>query len=505
MGDGQRSEGRSMSAFFGFLRQRGLIVLLAIAVGALVGYGISKSKDDEYEADASVQLRGPNSTQPDEFSPGVPDSPADREALALSDPVRRLAERRLRGRIGEERAAELVSGVEAASGQDSATIQVTAVAGTPEAAAAVANAVAVSVITYRRQSTIRRIRRALVVAQRQLDSIKRAAGSQPPGQAAIDLEKRVADLRQGTVVEDGDAEITSRATPPTSPSSPKPGRDAVIGGFAGLLLGLLLAMIREQLDRRLRHSRELEQAFGLPVLASVPKSRALGASNGRALEQLPAHDAEAFQMLRANLRFLNTDKELRSVVVTSPGVGDGKSTVSLNLAKADAAVGKKVLLIEADMRRPRLGALLGMGEEPGLAAYLSNPSLGLGDVARSVPVVHRTNGSGAPLTMDVVIAGGTPGNPSELINSERMTDLVREAEGDYDLVVIDTSPAGIVADAIPLMSQATSVVIVGRVGRITGPEADSLREQLQRIDAPAFGLVANFARSADTSYGYGYY
>jgi Mrp family chromosome partitioning ATPase len=104
--------------------------------------------------------------------------------------------------------------------------------------------------------------------------------------------------------------------------------------------------------------------------------------------------------------------------------------------------------------------------------------------------------------MDVIQAGSVPANPSGLVNSERMSELVREAERDYDLVVIDTAPAGLVADAIPLMSQATSVVIVGRVGRITGSEADSLRAQLERIDAPAYGLVANFVSSEEKAYAY---
>jgi Mrp family chromosome partitioning ATPase len=104
----------------------------------------------------------------------------------------------------------------------------------------------------------------------------------------------------------------------------------------------------------------------------------------------------------------------------------------------------------------------------------------------------------------VVVAGSVPSNPSQLVNSERMEKLVSEAEQDYDLVVIDTAPAGMVADAIPLMSHATAVVIVGRVGKITGEQAAHLSEQLQRIDAPSFGLVANFA-SGDESYGYGGY
>jgi capsular exopolysaccharide synthesis family protein len=235
----------------------------------------------------------------------------------------------------------------------------------------------------------------------------------------------------------------------------------------------------------------------------VPRSRGLAKSDGGALDTLRPADAEAFQMLRANMRFLSTDKELRSVVVTSPGVGDGKSTVSMNLAKADASVGKRVLLIEADLRRPRLGVQLGIGDETGLAAYLGDPSLDLVDVTRRVPVAHHDNGSATPLTMDVVVAGRVPGNPSELVNSDRMLELVEEAEREYDLVVIDTSPAGLVADAIPLMSRATAVIIVGRVGRITNSEADNLRDQLERIDAPTFGLVANF--TGGESGGYGYY
>jgi receptor protein-tyrosine kinase len=271
-----------------------------------------------------------------------------------------------------------------------------------------------------------------------------------------------------------------------------------------LLLGLALALVREQVDRRVRHPKELEDTFGLPVLASVPRSRALAASNGKALDPLPARDAEAFQILRANLRYLNTDRELRSVVVTSAGVGDGKSTVALNLAKADATIGRKVLLVESDLRRPRLATLLGMGDSDGLASFLSDRSKSLAEVTNRVPVVHRRNGAGDALTMDVVVAGRVPDNPSELIDSERMRELMREAERDYDLVVIDTAPAAMVADAIPLMSEATAVVIVGRVGKVTSDQADDLREQLERIDAPSYGLVANFSGSP-AKYGYGYY
>jgi capsular exopolysaccharide synthesis family protein len=185
-------------------------------------------------------------------------------------------------------------------------------------------------------------------------------------------------------------------------------------------------------------------------------------------------------------------------------VGDGKSTVALNLAKADALVGKRVLLVEADIRRPKLGSLVGLEVESGLTTFLSDPNVALADVTHSLPMSHRSNGQhAASHTLDVVVAGRIRQNPSELINSDRMRELIREAEREYDLVVLDTAPASMVADAIPLMSQATTVVIVGRVGKLTSDQAAHLREQLERIGAPAFGLVANFA-SGGGRYGYGY-
>ena len=502
MNDGQRRESKDMSALFGFLRRRGLIVLLAAIVGAVAGYLISSGKSEEYTANASLLLRGTLNTTAsnqavDTFAPGVPEASQDRQALATADPVKQRAIKRLSGTVSAAEAKRLVDGAQVSSGEDASSIQIEVTSGSPKAAAEAANGLALGVIDDRRDRTVSRARRALRAAQSQLP---RRGATQVPTDTVT--AQRVQQLRQIVATADGDADLATRATTPGAPSSPRPKRDAVIGGFAGLLLGFVLAMVREQLDRRLKSSRDLEDLFDLPVLANIPRSRAFSKANGAALEQLPPAEGEAFQMLRANLRFLPTDKELRSVVVTSPGVGDGKSTIAMNLAKADAAVGKKVILIEADMRRPKLGSLMGIRDTTGLATYLADPSVSLVDVSKRVPVANRTNGAGEPLTMDVVVSGSVPGNPSELINSERMLGLLDEATSGYDLVVVDTAPVGVVADAIPLMSKATAVVIVGRVGRITSSEADALRAQLQRIDAPTYGLVANFA---DGEQAYGYY
>jgi polysaccharide biosynthesis transport protein len=501
--DRQRAEGMDISAFFGVLRRRVLIIAVVVVAAAGGAYLVSKAQDAKYTATTKLLLKGTSTDQSGPvLGPTIPATAQDREALVTRGAILQATERRLAAQIGRQRAAEAVSDVTAFSGTDSNLISLKAVADSPTVAALAANALARENVRFRKEQTLREVERGRRSARRELAGLDKR---NPDNATAIgQLQAELTTLSRAASTADGAAEIVDRATPPSSPSSPKPKRNALIGAFGGLLLGLALALVREQLDRRVRHSKDLEEAFGLPVLASVPKSRALAGQNGKALEQLPAGDAEAFQLLRANLHYLNTEQELRSVVVTSTDVGDGKSTVALNLAKADAAVGKKVLLIEADLRRPRLAGLLGLGNAEGLTKFLADTSKPLVDVTHRVPVGQRGNGAGSSNTLDVVVAGTIPENPSELINSDRMRDLIREGEADYDLVVLDTPPATMVADAIPLMSEATAVIVVGRVGRITSAQADGLREQLERIDAPAFGLVANFAH-APGKYGYGYY
>jgi len=505
--EGTRSgEGKDVSAILGVLRRRGWIVVVCILVAAGAGYAFAKQQDPRYEASTNLLLRDPPPASGNAavFGTATPNTGPDREALVLSETIKARTVRALAPQLGGTGAARrAVADADALSAAESDVVKITGTASTGATAALVANTIAEQNIAYRKARSVARIDRARRVAQRALRGLG-PGGTSPERIAAINqIRANLGVLNQAAGVQDGDADILQRASTPSSPASPKPRRSALIGGFAGLLLGFALALVREQLDRRLRGAKDLGETFGLPILASLPTSRAFAKRSLKGVEDLPAGEREAFQMLRANLRFLSTDRELRSVVVTSAASGDGKTTVAINLAIADASVGRNVLLIEADMRRPSIGTVRGLGGEKGLATYLARPDAQLADVIHRVPVTQGTNGN-APLTMDVIVSGPIPSNPSELINSQRMRDLISGAEDQYDLVVIDTSPVGIVADAIPLMSEASAVIIVSRVGRITSVEADALRDQLERIDAPAFGLVANFAGAARGK-GYDYY
>ena len=292
----------------------------------------------------------------------------------------------------------------------------------------------------------------------------------------------------------GRAELVQRAVAPTEPASPKTVRNTLLAAAAGLLLGILIALVREALDRRVRSARELAGVFGVPLLARIPESPALALD--QTLRQLPAADAESFQMARVGMRYLDVETEIKSILLTSAEPGDGKTTVTFGLAAAAATSGERVLVIEADMRQPGLAAVA----EPtrtGLSSVLS----GKAALAEALTSVEVAMGAEAVTGwVDVLQAGPSPANPTQLIESERMEQLLDTAEVEYDLVVIDTPPATILPDAIPLTGHVDGVIVVVGLGQDSDEELDDLRARLDAVDAPLIGVIANFASSFDESY-----
>jgi capsular exopolysaccharide synthesis family protein len=280
-------------------------------------------------------------------------------------------------------------------------------------------------------------------------------------------------------------------------------RNLVFGAVVGILLGLGLALLLEQLDRRVKRQDDLAEATDLAVLASIPKRRAFDAEHLGHGSLSPA-EAEVFRLLRANLRYFKVQQDVKSVLVTSADPGEGKTLVSLGLALAGVTSGERVLLIEADLRDPGLSRVLRLPSQGGLAALLTGDRDALADAVTEVPAGDLAEGVGSA-TLDVLHAGAIPPNPTELVESQRMKDVVAEAEERYDFVVIDTPPVLVVSDAMPLISIVSGVLAVSGLGVSTRASAADLAEQLERIGAPTLGLVANFAEHTGRSYeGYGY-
>jgi receptor protein-tyrosine kinase len=200
-------------------------------------------------------------------------------------------------------------------------------------------------------------------------------------------------------------------------------------------------------------------------------------------------------MLRANLRYFNVDREIKSVLITSATPGEGKSTVAMYLALAAASSGARVLLVESDLRRPTLNRRLGISSSHGISEVLA----GARELRSAIDHIELESGT-ASHTLDVLTAGPIPPNPSDLVESDKMRQIIRAAESAYDLVIVDTPPTSVVSDAIPLVRLVSGVLVVTRLGKTTKDSAHHLRDQLENLDANVLGVVVN---SASRRAGYG--
>jgi capsular exopolysaccharide synthesis family protein len=315
------------------------------------------------------------------------------------------------------------------------------------------------------------------------------------------LRNRAGDLATLAALQTGGATLIQRADLPSSPSSPNRKRNLAAGIAIGLVLGIALAVLLELVDRRVRHPKEVETIFDRPILGAIPHRRELGRDGVR----LPALHKEPFRMLQANLHYAGGGQPVRSVLVTSAGEGDGKSTVAWNIGVAGADAGARVLLIEADLRHPSFAARCGWDVEEGLSDVLTG-RCELAAVVHETSIGERGHGENGSAsltvtpTMDVLFAGRTAHNPGGLIASRRMSKLLGEAELAYDLVVIDTPPTPVVADAIPLIKQVSGVVVVTRLGKNTRDATARLRDQLHNLNASVLGVVLNSTEVRDGYY-----
>ncbi len=273
--------------------------------------------------------------------------------------------------------------------------------------------------------------------------------------------------------------------------------NTLVGLLMGAVLGGGAAFLAEYLDRRIHNEADVQRLSDLPILASVPLAPHV---NGTVPfpESPRSPFAESFRLLRANLRFSSVDVPLKRILITSPEPSTGKTTVALNLARALAADGRRVLVIDADLRRPFVHRALGVPKEPGLTNYLAG--------SLEAPPVLVLRGEEGSEDLHILASGPTPPNPVELLASRRMADLLEDLSGQFDTLLLDAAPCLGFADVLSLAPHCTGVLLVVQA-ELT--ERDALRqaiEQLERARARILGIVFNGAPTGGGRYGYyGYY
>jgi len=291
-----------------------------------------------------------------------------------------------------------------------------------------------------------------------------------------------------------DLHLTGPADQPSSPSSPKPLLNIALGLLLGLLVGVALAVVRDILDNRIKEPESLGKIADAPLMGVIVEDpwterHAIATRAGNRNIR-----AENFRQLRANLQFANVDEHPRVIAVTSSVPEEGKTTVAINLASTLAEAGFSVCLVDADLRRPTVAKVLGLVSPVGLTSVL------IQQIALSDALQH------AGSTLYVLASGPTPPNPSEVLASSYVRDVIRSLLDKVDYVVCDTAPLLPVADGSEVAALADGTLLVARMGLTTDTHVKRSAHTLDRVDATLLGVVLNRVPPRRSSeYGYTYY
>jgi receptor protein-tyrosine kinase len=289
--------------------------------------------------------------------------------------------------------------------------------------------------------------------------------------------------------------VTRPAELPGVPSSPMTVRDSVMGALLGVVLGLALALLRAQLDRSVRDPDEAAALAGAPVIGMILKDDSVEAqhvADGRS----SSGAGEGYRQLRSNLQYLNVDEPPKVIMLSSAIPAQGKSTAAVNLGIALAQAGRRVTVIEADLRKPMVARYLGLIEGAGLTSILTGTA--------DLDDVLQPWGDGK---MSVIAAGPVPPNPGELLASSHMRELLDELRDTNDYVLIDTPPLLPVADGTGVSVMVDGVLLSVRYGGTTKDQLRQVRATLDRVGATTLGVILNLVpqRSEVTAaFGYQY-
>ncbi len=312
------------------------------------------------------------------------------------------------------------------------------------------------------------------------------------------LAENLETLRIQQQLETGAGRVVSPAVVNETPVAPNPVRNGVLGLAVGLVFGLGMAFLYEYLDNTIKSTEEAEKLFGAPVLGMIPLEKfEKGEQRRLTIVQHPGSPAaEAYRVLRNSLDFINFEHDIKTLLVTSAAPGEGKSTVAANLAASLAQAGKKVALVSCDFRRPTTETFFGVQNMIGLSDVL------LG--AHSMKAALQRPGDEHLLVMT---SGKMPPNPSELLGSQKMKDLLAELGEWADWIILDTPPLLAVADPAAVARWADGALIITRAGVSTREAAVKGVEMLEKVGSRVLGSVVWGLEGGSASAGYyaGYY
>lgn len=393
-------------------------------------------------------------------------------------------------------------------------IRITATYTNPQTAADIANSYSEAYIEWRQEVDNEVIAEAMAPLESQIESTPE---EQRDSTSYRVLEDKLETLKIIEALQIGNIEITKTASAAIDPISPKPIRIGYLSLFAGLVLSIGFVLVREQLDTSLKNIEDITSKIDKPVLATIPRLPKSTNSSPVSIVDPSSPSSEAFRMLKTNLSYLEPDREIKTILITSPGPGEGKSTTVTNLAITLARAGQKVIILEADLRKPALSSQLNLSDHVGLSNVLSGnctfrEALQMIE-PKDIAITSSKSGSERSTIASLsgikpilcATTGPIPPNPGEMAASEKMGLIIKEAGRLADMVLIDAPPLGLVGDAASIAASVDGVLLVVRMSQTSKKSLGLIQAFQSSVPSDVLGVVVTDSDLGGPDYGYGGY
>lgn len=500
-----------LSDYLTILNRRKWVIVQTTLIVAVVAFFLSARQDRVYEADAQVLLTRQNIsavitgiTSPDIYV--SPERFAETQAGLARAPA--VAERAIsESGVTSRTAGDLLASSHVSPSANADLLGFTVEDSDPAIAMTLVNAHAKAFTEYKTDLDTAQLSQARKDLERRMAELRRS------GQSGTNTYRELSDdaqqLRTMELLQTPNRVIHPALS--AGQIAPTPKRNATLGAFLGLLLGLGIAFLWETLDKRVRTEEEVERRLGVPLLSRLPEPpRRLARDNRLTMIDDP-HDAhaEAIRRLRTNLEFATIDGGVHVIMVTSAVEREGKSTTIANLAVALAQSGRSVVLVDLDLRQPTISAFFDLGGRPGITDVV----LGRAELATALTTIRlpvhtllgpSANGRlGATGRIRVLPSGPLPANPGELVGTQSLARVLDSLRADAEFILLDAPPLLSVGDAMTLSAQADAILLVTHLGIVQRKMLSDVSRELAASPARKLGFVVTGADVRDT-YGYGY-